>query len=54
MPKKIRELKAILRQAGWLQLEGGKGSHTKWMHPRVKRRIVDMMAMMLCRISSEM
>jgi predicted RNA binding protein YcfA (HicA-like mRNA interferase family) len=40
MPKKIRELKTILRQAGWIQIEGGKGSHTKWMHPRVKRRII--------------
>jgi predicted RNA binding protein YcfA (HicA-like mRNA interferase family) len=40
MPKKIRELKAMLRQAGWVEIEGGKGSHTKWMHPRVKRRII--------------
>jgi predicted RNA binding protein YcfA (HicA-like mRNA interferase family) len=39
MPKKVRELKAMLRQAGWVLIEGGKGSHTKWMHPRVQRRI---------------
>jgi hypothetical protein len=23
MPKKIRELKAMLRQAGWMEVEGG-------------------------------
>jgi predicted RNA binding protein YcfA (HicA-like mRNA interferase family) len=39
MPKKIRELKAMLRQAGWIQVEGGKGSHTKWAHARLQRRI---------------
>ena len=34
MPKKIRELKKMLRQAGFTQLSGrGKGSHTIWMHP---------------------
>ena len=37
MPKKIRELKAMLQRAGWLQIPGGgKGSHTKWKHPRVR------------------
>ena len=40
MPKKIRELKAILRQAGWAQIPGGKGSHTKWAHTRVARRLI--------------
>jgi predicted RNA binding protein YcfA (HicA-like mRNA interferase family) len=39
MPKKIRELKAMLRQAGWMQIPGGKGSHTKWAHQRVARKI---------------
>jgi predicted RNA binding protein YcfA (HicA-like mRNA interferase family) len=39
MPKKIRELKSMLRNAGWLLIEGGKGSHTKWMHPRTARRL---------------
>ena len=29
----------MLRQAGWIQVEGGKGSHTKWAHVRVQRRI---------------
>ncbi|MBF2090012.1 MAG: type II toxin-antitoxin system HicA family toxin [Synechococcales cyanobacterium K44_A2020_017] len=32
MPKKIRELKAILLKAGFI-CEPGKGSHTKWSHP---------------------
>jgi predicted RNA binding protein YcfA (HicA-like mRNA interferase family) len=32
MPKKIRELKQMLRQAGFTEL-GGKGSHTNWIHP---------------------
>ena len=41
MPKKIRELKAILRSAGWIQIPGaGKGSHTKWAHARVPRRVI--------------
>ncbi len=40
MPKKIRDLKALLRQAGWIEVSGGgKGSHTKWAHPRVGRRV---------------
>jgi predicted RNA binding protein YcfA (HicA-like mRNA interferase family) len=39
MPKKIRELKSMLAQAGWIMIPGGKGSHTKWMHPKVARRI---------------
>jgi predicted RNA binding protein YcfA (HicA-like mRNA interferase family) len=30
MPKKIRELKQALRQAGFTEL-GGKGSHTNWV-----------------------
>jgi predicted RNA binding protein YcfA (HicA-like mRNA interferase family) len=33
MPNKIRELKQMLRQAGWIEVAGGgKGSHTKWSH----------------------
>jgi predicted RNA binding protein YcfA (HicA-like mRNA interferase family) len=32
MPKKIRELKAILLKAGFVY-ETAKGSHTKWSHP---------------------
>ena len=34
MPKKIRELKAMLSQAGFNQIpKRGKGSHTVWSHP---------------------
>jgi predicted RNA binding protein YcfA (HicA-like mRNA interferase family) len=32
MPKKIRELKQLLRQSGFTALVG-KGSHTNWIHP---------------------
>jgi predicted RNA binding protein YcfA (HicA-like mRNA interferase family) len=32
MPKKIRELKQMLRQVGFTELPG-KGSHTNWIHP---------------------
>jgi len=32
MPKKIRELKQLLRKAGFVELPG-KGSHTNWIHP---------------------
>ena len=40
MPKKIRELKRMLRRAGWVQIPGGgKGSHSKWRHPRVQRKV---------------
>jgi predicted RNA binding protein YcfA (HicA-like mRNA interferase family) len=32
MPKKIRELKQILRRSGFIEI-AGKGSHTNWIHP---------------------
>jgi predicted RNA binding protein YcfA (HicA-like mRNA interferase family) len=32
MPKKIRELKAMLKKAGF-RWRPGKGSHTVWEHP---------------------
>ena len=38
MPKKIRELKAMLRKAGFTE-RSGKGSHTKWLHPAYPGRI---------------
>jgi predicted RNA binding protein YcfA (HicA-like mRNA interferase family) len=34
MPKKLRELKAMLRKAGFTY-ESAKGSHTKWSHPLI-------------------
>lgn len=39
MPKKIRELKNILRKAGFSE-KSGKGSHTKWTHPLLSGTIV--------------
>ena len=39
MPKKIRELKNILRKAGFKE-SSGKGSHTKWSHPLLSGKIV--------------
>jgi predicted RNA binding protein YcfA (HicA-like mRNA interferase family) len=36
MPKKIRELKAMLRKAGFSS-RPGKGSHTVWIHPALCR-----------------
>ncbi len=38
MPKKIRELKKLLRKAGFDQ-RTGKGSHTNWYHPLYSGRI---------------
>lgn len=32
MPKKIRELKSLLLQAGF-NYRSAKGSHTRWVHP---------------------
>ena len=40
MPKKIRDLKAMLRQAGWQLVPGGKGSHSKWQHDAVHRVVI--------------
>jgi predicted RNA binding protein YcfA (HicA-like mRNA interferase family) len=33
MPKKIRELKAIVAKMGYVLQPRGKGSHTFWKHP---------------------
>jgi predicted RNA binding protein YcfA (HicA-like mRNA interferase family) len=38
VPRKIRELKAVLRKAG-VQLISQEGSHQKWKHPLVPRGI---------------
>ena len=36
MPRKLRQLLADLRRAGYEQLPGrGRGSHRVWAHPRV-------------------
>lgn len=33
MPRKVRQLIADLRRAGFVRVPGGKGSHQKWRHP---------------------
>jgi predicted RNA binding protein YcfA (HicA-like mRNA interferase family) len=38
MPKKIRELKQILRKAGFTEI-AGKGSHTNWIHPNYNGKL---------------
>jgi len=40
MPRKIRELVASLEKAGWVQVDGGKGSHRKFSHVRSNRKVV--------------
>ena len=41
MPKKIRELKSILKKAGFTLLKDrGKGSHTVWEHPNVEQNVI--------------
>jgi predicted RNA binding protein YcfA (HicA-like mRNA interferase family) len=39
MPKKIRELKRLLKQAGF-DWRSGKGSHQVWQHPQLEGVIV--------------
>ena len=34
MPRKIRQLITDLEQAGFLLVQGGKGAHRKFRHPR--------------------
>jgi predicted RNA binding protein YcfA (HicA-like mRNA interferase family) len=38
MPKKIRELKSILLQAGFTYRQG-KGSHSNWYHPLLAGKV---------------
>ena len=38
MPKKIRELKQMLRKYGFRE-RPGKGSHTNWTHPEYRGRV---------------
>lgn len=39
MPKKIRELLRDLSKAGWTLEKGGKGSHRKFAHRMVARKV---------------
>ena len=34
VPRKIRQLVADLERAGFTQVQGGKGSHRKFVHPK--------------------
>lgn len=38
MPKKIRDLKRMLREAGFAE-RPGRGSHTVWSHPNLKENV---------------
>jgi predicted RNA binding protein YcfA (HicA-like mRNA interferase family) len=39
VPKKYREVKLILRQAGWSVHRQAKGSHEQWISPDHTRRV---------------
>ncbi|NEO76005.1 type II toxin-antitoxin system HicA family toxin [Moorena sp. SIO4G3] len=39
MPKKIRELKSMLKKAGF-SYRSGKGSHTVWSHPLLNYSLI--------------
>ena len=39
MPKKLGEIRKILKDAGFVSVQA-KGSHEKWVHPMLKRPIV--------------
>ena len=39
MPKKIRELKSLLKKAGFT-VQPAKGSHSKWTHPKLSQSII--------------
>jgi len=38
MPKKIRDLKKMLKKANFQQVKG-KGSHTNWIHPKYPGKV---------------
>jgi predicted RNA binding protein YcfA (HicA-like mRNA interferase family) len=40
MPRKIRQLLADLKHAGFVQIDGGKGSHRKFRHPRFPGSVI--------------
>jgi predicted RNA binding protein YcfA (HicA-like mRNA interferase family) len=39
MPKKVRELKSLLKKAGFI-VQPAKGSHSKWTHPKLSQSII--------------
>jgi predicted RNA binding protein YcfA (HicA-like mRNA interferase family) len=40
VPRKIRQLIADLRQAGFMRVDGGKGSHRKFKHPKLAGALI--------------
>jgi predicted RNA binding protein YcfA (HicA-like mRNA interferase family) len=40
MPRKIHQLIADLKQAGFVPVPGGKGSHRKFRHPRFSGSVI--------------
>lgn len=41
MPKKVRELKALVQKAGFVLLpKRGKGSHSYWVHPLLREPVI--------------
>jgi predicted RNA binding protein YcfA (HicA-like mRNA interferase family) len=41
LPKDFyRELVKILKEAGWYQADGGKGSHEKWTNPVMGKTVI--------------
>ena len=40
MPRKIRQLIADLKQAGFVQVPGGKGSHRKFQHEKLSGSVI--------------
>jgi predicted RNA binding protein YcfA (HicA-like mRNA interferase family) len=40
MPRKIRQLIADLKRAGFVPAPGGKGSHRKFRHPRFSGPVI--------------
>ena len=40
MPRKLRELMADLKKAGFVAVDGGKGSHRKFRHPRFAGAVI--------------
>jgi len=40
MPRKLRELISDLQKAGFVPVDGGKGSHRKFRHPRFPGAVI--------------
>jgi len=40
MPRKLRDLIGDLQKAGWVMVDGGKGSHRKFAHPQSPRKVI--------------